>query len=174
MMRAEISFVIAFVLSLSVGAQKRMDAGFARNNDCGRDAKEFTADPGYRAVRLIKDPSTRQGWLVEQSIEHPAWPARLIQLEEVAVFRPGIRGGELARKRCDLQKPAEEVRAGQTLIVVADTRVLHSEMEAVALSSGARGDSIMVRTRFGGKLMQATVTSKTRATITANGNGDRP
>jgi flagella basal body P-ring formation protein FlgA len=52
--------------------------------------------------------------------------------------------------------------------VVEDTQSWHVEMEAVALTPGSPGDSIMVRLRIGGKVTRATVISKRRA-VAANG-----
>ena len=103
MVRAQVLFMISFVLSVPACAEMRMNAGVTHKAECGVDTAEFAADLGYRPLRLIKDPSTGRGWLIEQSIEHPAWPARLIQLQEVEGFRPRMSGQELAPKGCGLR-----------------------------------------------------------------------
>ena len=64
------------------------------------------------------------------------------------------------------------VHRGEALVMSEDTLTLHAEFEATALSDGARGESIMVRLRLGGKIVRANVSAPGRVVPHPDQNED--
>ena len=167
MIRSTVAYAL-FVVSqtLSAGTQPVPNVnGSTSILGCEADDSKAADRPGFHAVRIIADPSTHRRWLLERNTEHPAWPALLTPVNGDGSCC-GCSIEETSGRRSKLQiQPT--VRAGDVLVVVEDARAWHAEMEAVALSYGSPGDSIMVRLRIGGKVARATVVSRTRA-VAAN------
>jgi hypothetical protein len=170
MIRNIVAYALFAVLqTLSAGAE-RVPAAKRPTPDlgCGAEASDFSNRPGFRAMRLIEDPGTHRRWLVERNVDHPAWPALLTAIEgdHSCCVCPGAQR-ETPKKRSGLQVSLPTIHAGDALVVVEDARAWHSEFEAVALSHGSPGDSIMVRLRIGGSVTLATVVSRGRV-VAAN------
>ena len=166
MIRIRIAYALFAVLQTSLaGAQAAPSRNGASSVlGCEADTSAGANRTGLRAMRIIEDPATHRRWVLERNSDHPAGPGLLI---------PVRRDGsccfcsieETPSRRTGLQiQPT--VHAGDVLVVVEDARNWHAEMEAVALSYGSPGDSIMVRLRIGGKVTRATVVSRTRAVAT--------
>jgi hypothetical protein len=162
--------LMAVLQTLSAGPELALNGNeSARPEVCGADVSETANHPGFRAMRIIEDPATHRRWLLERNVDHPARPALL-----TAITRDrscSVRSFQQREKR-DMGHGSQVllpmVHAGDALVVVEDTQSWHVEMEAVALTPGSPGDSIMVRLRIGGKVTRATVISKRRA-VAANG-----
>jgi hypothetical protein len=165
MIRSTVAYALFAVLqTLPAGAERVPTAkGSTRGLGCGVEVSEASNRPGFRAMRIIEDAGTHRRWLLERNVDHPAWPALLTAIEGDYSCCVCLRAQrETPKKRSGLQVSLPTIYAGDALVVVEDARAWHSEFEAVALSHGSRGDSIMVRLRIGGRVTRATVISRGR------------
>ena len=161
--------LLAVLQTLSAGAERVSNGnGSARAEVCEADVSEIANHHGFRAMRIIEDPATHQRWLLERNVDHPARPALLTPI--TGDRSCSVRSFQQREKR-DMGHGSQVllpmVHAGDALVVVEDTQAWHVEMDAVALTYGSPGDSIMVRLRIGGKVTRATVISRGRA-VAAN------
>lgn len=166
MIRSTVACALFAVLqTLSAGAESVANGnGSTPGSVCEAEFSELASRPGFHAMRIIEDSATHGRWVLERNVDHPAWPA---------VLTPIV--GDVSRRVCPFgqrempnRRPASKalvpiVHVGDALVVVEDARAWHAEMEAVALTFGSPGDSIMVRMRIGGLVTRATVVSKGRA-----------
>ena len=165
MIRITIAYALFAVLQTSsAGAQAAPNGNGASSVlGCETGISAVANRTEARAMRIIEDPATHRRWVLERNSDHPAGPGLLIpvrgdgsccfcSIEETPSRRTGFQIQPI-------------VHAGDALVLVEDARNWHAEMEAVALSYGSPGDSIMVRLRIGGKVTRATVVSRTRAVV---------
>jgi hypothetical protein len=167
MIRSTVAYALFAVLqNFSAGAQPVLNvSGSTSVLGCEADVSKVANRPGFHAVRIIVDPATQRRWLLERNTEHPARPALLTPVKaDGSCCVCSIEQTTGRRNGLQIQPT---VRAGDALVVVEDAPAWHAEMEAVALSYGSPGDSILVRLRIGGKVARATVISRTRA-VAAN------
>jgi hypothetical protein len=163
MIRSTVAYALFAVLqSLYSGAQPVSNGhGSTSAFECESDISQVASRPGLRAMRIIEDPATHRRWLLERNTDHPAWPASLIPVRgDFSCCACSIEETTSRRRGLQVQPT---VHAGDVLVLVDDAQNWHAEMEAVALSYGSPGDSILVRLRIGGKVTRATVVSKDRA-----------
>ena len=165
MIRITIAYALfAFLQTLSAGAQAAPNGNGASSVlGCEAGISAAANRTGLGATRIIEDPATHRRWQLERNPDHPAGPGLLTPVRGVGSCCV-CSVEETRRERRGLQiQPT--VHAGDVLVLVEDAQNWHAEMEAVALSFGSPGDSIMVRLRIGGKVTRATVVSKTRAVV---------
>ena len=157
--------LIAVMALPALGQQGRRETA-AQGADC--HSLESSVDAGFRATRVIVDPGTHQGWLLERNVSRPASPARLVPVscDFSCRFRESGHGSALNQEQTQLPI----VHAGDALILVERTRVSEARLEATALSSGSPGEAIKVRLKIGGHTLLAIPTAPGRAMLlTAEG-----
>lgn len=122
--------------------------------------------PRFRAIRIIADPATHQQWMLLQNLSQPASPALLLLRSR------DISCAGLAPERSKLPSLSDAqslslpvIRTGDHLILSEHTRAIDAELEAVALTSAAIGESLTVRLKFGGRTVSAIATARGRATF---------
>jgi len=167
MIRITIAYALFAVLQTSfAGAQAAPSRNGASSVlGCEADISVIANRTRLGAMRMIEDPATHRRWQLERNPDHPAGPGLLTPVRGDGSCC--VCSMEETPGRWTGLKIQPTVHAGDVLVVVEDARNWHAEMEAVALSYGSQGDSIMVRLRIGGKVTRATVVSRTRA-VAAN------
>lgn len=162
----QIAAMLTAFVALAICAQ-----GAVRGNEPGScDAKnpDLSITQGFRAVRVIEDPASHRRWLIEQNLERPDWPARVIQVPQGLSCWNDTRRSDQAEKRNGLDRSKRVVQAGETLRIVEESPVFRADLEAVALKNGGRGDWISARLRIGGKVVRAIVAAPGRAVLVDN------
>ena len=140
---------------------------------CLSDSLNKNIAPGFSAVRALEDPSSHRGWLVMRYLARPEWPGRVVPLAQQsfcgddASLPRGRAGARIALSGAEIV-----IRAGETLIVVEDTKAAHVELAATALGNARRGEVISARLRTGGKLVKMIATGPGRAVL-ANPSTER-
>lgn len=134
---------------------------------CSAPAMTSNVDARSREHQIIRDPASGMSWRVATDPRHPERPAKMVEIsnEDYCGDRliGGLRAGREPRVADTVQSPI--VRAGDWLQVLQDTRVVHAEFNAMALSKGWPGDSIKVRLRFAGKVMRVRLTASGQALL---------
>ena len=119
-------------------------------------------DREFCTAGVIEDATTHKTWSVVRNMEHPAWPARLIEMrgenEQPCFSHEDMRKEGLRFERSDLV-----VHARDSVAIAEDAPAWHGELGAVALSSGGIGDVIRVRLRISKRVAEAIVISRDRA-----------
>lgn len=149
-----VMFVVLGLFELP-GAAKCADLREVRRFGTGTPAKVN----GVQSRGLVfEDPFTGATWRVESDPRFPGGPGKLVRIIL------GLRS----------DGPTALIRAGETVRILQDTSNLQADLEAIALSSGALGDSVKVRLQFGGRVVVARITSAGRAVLLANGTQVHP
>jgi hypothetical protein len=152
----------AFALDVKVRPERRYYAPTLVSN----------VNAGSLRCQIIRDPASGIGWRVATDPRHPEWPSRLVEISGGDScgdrLADPLRAGMKLGMANTVQSPT--VRAGDWLRVSQDTRVVHAEFNAMALSTGWPGDSIKVRLRFGGKVMRVKLTTPGQALLIEDGS----
>jgi hypothetical protein len=136
-------------------------------NAQARPEAKAMVDGGIKGQPLIEDAASGRRWCVARDARHPEWPARLVEISKAAAC-PRQSSGNLGTREGSgwgRTGQAATVQKGDLLLVSQDNKVVHAEIDAIALSSGRVGDLINVRLRFGGKVMRVRITSTVRAIL---------
>ena len=159
--------VMIAVLGLMPRACASLDVKDRPEQRCFAPTLTSKVDAGSRERKIIRDPASGMSWRVATDPLHPEWPAKLLEISNEDSC--GVRSAGLLRedRESGMAKAAQSptVRAGDWLRVLQDTRVVHAEFNAMALSKGWPGDSIKVRLRLGGKVMRVKLTAQGQALL---------
>jgi hypothetical protein len=131
---------------------------------CCADAQKEMQRSEFCGVKVIEDPPTSRKWLLSRNVEHPAWPARLIEMHgENKLLCPSP---ERIQSRHSPSGSAEAVvHARDSVVVVEDAPAWRGAIDGVALAGGRAGDLVPVRLRFSGKVVRVIVVSKGKAIL---------
>lgn len=153
--------LLAFVLGLPPGTVSKQ-AEVAAKRVWGAENVQSKID-GRRCRGLLDDPATGLRWRRESGIS--GGPAKLVRNFDAVSC--GGRLGATANAGRDsgplVQPDNWVVRRGDLLLVLQDSNVVHAELSAVAMRSGATGESIDVRLQFAAKVVRARITGPGRA-----------
>jgi hypothetical protein len=118
-----------------------------------------------RIVREIDDPHLGTRWLLMRNLDHPGGPGRLVMISVV-----GRTANQQRKLAASISEPGTGpvppvIRAGDRMIVEANSPVIEARLEAVALSPAAIGSPLDVRLRIGGKVFRAVALGAGRAAL---------
>jgi hypothetical protein len=117
-------------------------------------------------VREIDDPHLGTQWLLMRNPDHPGGPGRLVMVSGTRTVNQQRELGAW------VSEPGTEplltvIRAGDRVIVEANSPVVEARLEAVALNPAAIGSPLDVRLKIGGKVLRAVALGVGRAALQA-------
>jgi hypothetical protein len=124
--------------------------------------------PARDVIREIDDPHSGEVWLLFRNPSHPGGPGRLVLAAQEA------RSSARAANHHDQSAEALPViHAGDALIVEEHTAVVDARLEAIAMSSAAKGAQLKARLKIGGKVVRVVALERGRAVFAPDGEGPR-
>jgi hypothetical protein len=122
----------------------------------------------YPIIRQIDDPHSGEVWLLLRDPGNPGGPGRLVPAAQSAKV-PGSA-------RQDLTQPikcAPVIRAGEQVLVEEHSARVDARLEAVALSSAAKGEKLRARLKIGGNVVVVVASAPGSAVLEPESEGQR-
>jgi hypothetical protein len=174
--RKAAAVILIALLALPLLGQSERESIPGKAAGCLAGAEMQSGDrQQFHAMRIIKDPGTRQCWLLESGFDRPATPARLVLLpSETSCAGPDTKGQDGHLHGYFRNQSIPVIRAGDTLILSEHTSVSDIQLEAIALSAAAIGEALTVRLKIGGRPLHAIATAADQASLPAGAWETRP
>jgi hypothetical protein len=159
----QIAATLPVLLVLELCAQ---DPTSGSKAGCDARNPELSISEGFRALRVVEDPGSHRRWLIEQNVARPEGPARVVQIpNELSCGTETNWRNDQVEKRNGQIKSTPLVRAGEVVRIVQESPTVRVDLEAMALSSGGRAETIAARLRMSGKVVIAVVAGPGRAVL---------
>jgi hypothetical protein len=124
--------------------------------------------PARNIVREIDDPHSGAVWLLLRNPNHPGGPGLLVLAAQEA--RSSAR---VANNHDQSPEALPVIHAGDLLIVEEHTAVVDARLEAIAISSAAKGAQLKARLKIGGKVVRVVALAPGRAVFAPGIEGPR-
>ncbi|WP_348261388.1 hypothetical protein P8935_16480 [Telmatobacter sp. DSM 110680] len=168
-----IGFVLAPIFGLLYTPQ-RVDAATLRSNCPDDPYVRSDSRSRYHALRELEDPGTHQRWLLVRDMDRATGPALFVRESrhsECAFF--AAKEMNVTPLRGQLSS-LPVIHAGDQIILSEHGINSDAELEATALDTGAAGDSLRVRIKFGGRTVRAIAATRGHATRGVEASEIRP
>ncbi len=116
--------------------------------------------PVQEVIRVIDDAQLGDRWLLLRDPERPGGPGRL-----VLDARQSDTQGHAKKDDTQPRESSPVIRAGDALIVEEHTAVVDARLEAIALSSAAKGAEVKARLKIGGRVVWVVALAPGRAIL---------